>query len=67
MNRKTRAVCAFASALLLVISAFTMFSCKKAEDYLDSTETDLEIVMKAGEFDVPYEIYRYVAESYRNQ
>ena len=67
MNRKTRAVCAFASALLLVISAFTMFSCKKAEDYLDSTETDLKIVMKAGEFDVPYEIYRYVAESYRNQ
>ncbi len=67
MRTSIRKICLVLVSLMLLSSLPALSSCKGSEDLLLSSDTDLTVVMKADGYDVPYEIYRYVAESYRNQ
>ena len=42
-------------------------SLSACSDPLKSTEEELQAVMKIGEFDVPYELYRYLVLNYKQQ
>jgi len=61
MNKGIFRLAAASAAVLLLAS------CSNTEKLLDSSKEERTVVMTAGEFDVPMEIYRYVALNYKSQ
>lgn len=53
--------------LLLLAVMLTGSSCKDEKKILESSKEETSVVMKINGFDVPYEIYRYVALNYKAQ
>lgn len=53
--------------LLLLAVMFTGSSCKDEKKILESSKEETSAVMTINGFDVPYEIYRYVALNYKAQ
>lgn len=54
------------TALLLLGVLLTASSCGDSEKLLKSTKEDQSVVMTAGGFDVPLEVYRYVALNHKD-
>ena len=64
MNRKNKnrkRIVSLLLAAVTVISALSFSSCGNDRKLLDSTKEDLTVIGNVGGFDVPLELYRYVA------
>lgn len=61
MNKNIFRLAAASAAVVMLTS------CSNPEKLLESTKDEQTVVMTAGGFDVPMEIYRYVALNYKSQ
>ena len=63
MNSYKKAITLFCAILL---AALPLTSCKNNEKLLESSADEKKTVLTVGEYDVPMEMYRYVALNYKN-
>lgn len=63
---QTRKIAAGILALSLTLSGLSLTGCSD-KSKLSSTKEESTPVMKVGQYDVPYELYRYVAMNYKSQ
>lgn len=53
--------------IAVTVFSFVLSSCGKSEKILESSGDEKTVIGQVGSFDIPMEIYRYVALNYRTQ